>query len=130
MITEVPRPVGERVARKIEHPAFTDLLFASGRSLRLSKYLASCVEPENEVRFSLPVESCGFNSPELLVKSSSGRWLYQTVIGYAAKPRTDRQTHPCVRAEIQDGRLGLACLHLPCALCGTISIVRSAIATM
>ena len=115
MITEVPSPAGERVARKIEHPAFTDLVFASGRSLRLSKFLASYVDPEDEVRFSLPVESDGFNSPELLIKSSSGRCLYQTLIGYAAKPRRDRQAHPYIQAEIPDGRLGFACLHLPCA---------------
>ncbi len=115
MIREVPRPASERVARKIEHPAFTDLVFASGRSLRLSKFLASYVQPEDEVRFSLSLESSGFNSPELLIKSSSGRCLYQTVIGYAGRPRTDRQTHPYVQAEIPDGRLGLACLHLLCA---------------
>ena len=105
----------ETIVRKIEHPAFTDLVFASGRSLRLSKFLASFVEPEDEVRFSLPVESNGFNSPELLIRSSSGRCLYQAVIGYAARPRTDRQAHPYIQAEIPYARLGFACLHLPCA---------------
>ena len=88
-------------------------MFVSGRSLRLSKFLASHVEPEDEVRFALPLETNGFNSPELLIKSSSGRCLYQTLIGYAAKPRTDRQAHPYVQAEIPNGRLGIACLHLP-----------------
>lgn len=115
MIREVPSLPSDRVARKIEYPVFTDIVFASGRSLRLSKFLASYVEPEDEVRFSLPVESGGFNSPELLIKSNSGRCLYQTMIGYAAKPRIDRQAHPYIQAEIPDGRLGFACLHLPCA---------------
>ena len=103
------------VVRKIENATFTDLVFASGRSLRLSKFLASYVESEDEVRFSLPVESAGFNSPEVLIKSNSGRFLYQTVIGYAAKPRIDREAHPYIQAEVPDGRLGFACLHLPCA---------------
>ena len=108
-------PSAETVVRKLANASSTDLVFASGRSLRLSRFLASHVEPEDEVRFSLPFETNGFNSPELLIKSSSGRCLYQTLIGYAAKPRIDRQTHPYVQAEIPDGRLGLACLHLPCA---------------
>src|SRR5882672_2561757 len=47
VIREVPHPASERVARKIEHPVFTDLVFASGKSLRLSKFLASYVEPED-----------------------------------------------------------------------------------
>ena len=109
------RPPAETVVRKLANANSIDVVFASGRSLRLSRFLASCVDPEDEVQFSLPLESSGFNSPELLVKSSSGRCLYQTLIGYAAKPRMDRQTHPYVRAEIPDGRLGLSCLHLPCA---------------
>ena len=109
------RPPAETVVRKLANANLTDLVFASGRSLRLSRFLASLVEPGNEVQFSLPFETNGSNSPELLIKSSSGRCLYQARIGYAAKPRIDRQTHPYVQAEIPDGRLGISCLHLPCA---------------
>ena len=109
-------PPAETVLRKIANANSTDLVFASGKSLRLSRFLASQVGPDDEVRFSLPLESNGFNSPELLIKASSGRCLYQTLIGYAAKPRIDRQTHPYVQAQIPDGRLGFAYLHLPCAV--------------
>ncbi len=110
---ESPQPA-ETVVHKLSNTKSTDLVFASGKSLRLSRFLASLVEPQDEVRFSLPFESNGFNSPELFIKSSSGRCLYQTLIGYAAKPKRDRQTHPYVQAEIPDGRLGVSCLHLPC----------------
>jgi len=108
-------PSAETVVRKLANASSTDLVFASGRSLRLSRFLASLVEPGDEVQFSLPFGANGFSSSELLVKSSSGRCLYQTLIGYAAKPRLDRQTHPYVQAEIPDGRLGFASLHMPCA---------------
>src|SRR5262249_20805812 len=68
----------------------------------------------DQVRFSFPLETNGFHSPELFIRSPSGRCLYQTLIGYAAKPKIDRQTHPYVQTEIRDGRLGFACLHIPC----------------
>ena len=79
------RPPAETVVRKLANANSIDVVFASGRSLRLSRFLASCVDPEDEVQFSLPLESSGFNSPELLTKSSSGHCLYQTMIGYAAE---------------------------------------------
>jgi hypothetical protein len=119
------RPPAETVVRKLATANATDLVFASGKTLRLSRFLASHVEPQDEVRFPLPFETSGFNSPELLIKSSSGRCLYQTLIGYAAKPKKDRQTHPYIQAEIPDGRLGISCLHLPCEAVGTISIIRN-----
>jgi hypothetical protein len=64
----------------------------------------------------LPAAASGFGNPELLIKPASGPCVYQVVIGYAAKPRTDRMAHPYVQAEIPVGRLGFPCLHLPCAV--------------
>ncbi len=116
MDTSKSPPSAETVVRKFANASSIDLVFASGRSLRLSQFLASLVEPGDEVQFSLPFQTNGFNSPELLVKSSCGRCLYQTLIGYAAKPRMDRRTHPYVQAEIPNGRLGFALLHIPCGV--------------
>jgi hypothetical protein len=110
------RPHAETVVRKLEKANSTDLIFASGRSLRVSKYLGGFGSLGDEVRFALPAESGGFCNAELLVKRRSGPCVYQTVIGYAAKPRTDRMAHPYVQAEIPDGRLGFSCVHLPCAV--------------
>jgi hypothetical protein len=53
--------------------------------------------------------------PELLIKRSTGPFLYQTSIGYAAKPKADRFQHAFVSAEICNSRLGFNSLHLTCA---------------
>jgi hypothetical protein len=106
----------ETVVQKQENTNSTDLVFASGRSLRVSIYLASFISQGDQIHFALPVESRGCGNPELLIKPGSGHCVYQAVIGYAAKPRTDKMAHPYVQADIPDGHLGFSCLHLPCAV--------------
>jgi hypothetical protein len=69
------RPHAETVVRKLEKANSADLVFASGRSMRVSKYLGGFVSQGDEVRFALPAESGGFGNPELLIKPASGPCL-------------------------------------------------------
>ena len=55
------------------------------------------------------------STPELLIRRTARDCLYQTSIGYVARPKTNRLQHPFASAAVSDSRLGLTCLHLPCA---------------
>ena len=105
---------GEVVAGKRPQPGGIECLFTSGRSLRVSTFLGEHINPGDEIQFSMP-EGGAPMSPELLIKHSTGRFLYQTCLGYAAKPKSDRFQEAFVSAEICNGRLGFNSLHLTCA---------------
>src|SRR2546426_5685836 len=105
---------GEVVAGKRPQPGGIECLFTSGRSLRVSTFLGEHISLGDEIQFSIPEGGVPM-SPELLIKHGTGRFLYQTCLGYAAKPKSDRFQHAFVLAEICNGRLGFNNLHLTCA---------------
>src|SRR5207247_1163520 len=88
-----PHPVaarrGEVVASKRPEPGVVECLFTSGRNLRVSNFLGEHINPGDAIQFSMP-ESRTPMFPELLIKRCTGPFLYQTSIGYAAKPKADR----------------------------------------
>lgn len=88
--------------------------FASGASLRISASLGASVRPGDEIQFSLPSRDSRL-TPELLIRRTARDCLYQTLIGYVARPKTNRLQHLFASAAVSDSRLGLTCLHLPCA---------------
>jgi len=101
------------VASKRPECGGVECLFTSGRSLRVSNFLGEHIRLGDEIQFSMP-EGGTPTSPELLIKRRAGPFLYQTLIGYAAKPKSDRCQHTFVSAEICNGRLGFNSLHLTC----------------
>jgi len=88
--------------------------FASGGSVRISNFLEAHVRPGDEIQFSLP-DGDSPQAPELLIRRTARDTLYQTSIGYVARPKSGRFQQTFASAAIRDGRLGFTCLHLPCA---------------
>ena len=105
----------EVVAGKHELPDAVEITFASRRELRVSHFLAGQIGIGDEIRFSLPYEGQAPAAPELLIKQGAGASLYQVLIGYATKPKSDKFHHHYVQVEISGGGLGFAGLHLTCA---------------
>jgi hypothetical protein len=79
----------------------------------VSTFLGEHISPGDEIHFSMP-EGGTPMSPELLIKRRARPFLYQTLLGYAAKPKGDRFQHAFVSAETCNGRLGFSSLHLTC----------------
>lgn len=105
----------ETVVQKRQQSGSIEVVFTSGRSLLLSKFLAASVDPEDKVNFSLPSGEGVPSAPELLIQRATGAYLYQASIGYVTKPKIDQFKHPYVHAEIAGGALGFSGLHLTCA---------------
>jgi hypothetical protein len=99
----------ERIANKVH------LKFARGRRLLVSEFLGCRVGRGDEVQFAVPHEVSGSSGPELLIKRSSGGFLYQATLQSASIPKVDRHSRPYVPALILDGTLELSRVHLPCA---------------
>ena len=106
---------GEIVTQKRQESGAVEITFASGRSLRLSNFLAAYVATGDEIKFALSCDGKAPTAPELLIKGGTGTYLYQASIGYAAQPKTDKFHHPYVHVEIAVGALGFTGLHLTCA---------------
>src|SRR5437867_4460899 len=106
---------GDTVTQKRQLSGAIEITFASGRSLRLSNFLAAYVDTGDQIKFALPCNGQAPTAPELLIKHGTGTYLYQASIGYATKPKIDKFHHPYVHAEIAGGALGLIGLHLTCA---------------
>jgi hypothetical protein len=106
---------GEIVTQERQQSGATEITFASGRSLLVSNFLGTYVDPGDEIKFALPCTGETLSSPELLIKRVTGPCVYQTSVRYAARPKTDKIHHPYVHVEIAGGTLGFTALHLPCA---------------
>lgn len=106
---------GELITQKFQQSDAVEITLASGRNLRLSNFLATYVAIGDEIKFALPRNGQAPTAPELLIKRSTGTFLYQAPIGYATKPKTDKFRRPYVHAETAGGTLGLTGLHLTCA---------------
>ena len=106
---------GEIVTQKRQQFGVVEITFASGRSLLVSNFLGTYVDPGDEIKLALPCSGETLSTSELLIKRLTGACVYQTSVGYAAKPKTDKVHHPYVHVEIAGGTLGFTALHLPCA---------------
>ncbi|MCI0620327.1 MAG: hypothetical protein L0387_01405 [Acidobacteria bacterium] len=104
----------EVVVGKRRETGSMECAFAGGGSLRISSFLGAHVNPGDEIQFSLPDGDSPL-TPELLIRRTARDCLYQTSIGYVARPKTNRLQHAFASAAISDGRLGFTCLHLPCS---------------
>jgi hypothetical protein len=106
---------GEIVTQKRQQSGAVEIAFASGRSLRVSNFLGTIIDSGDKIKFALPGALEAPANPELLIKRSTGVYVYQASVGYAAKPKTDKFHHPYVHVEIAGGALGFTALHLTCA---------------
>lgn len=106
---------GELITQKFQQSDAVEITLASGRNLRLSNFLDTYVAIGDEIKFALPRNGQAPTAPELLIKRSTGTFLYQAPIGYATKPKTDKFRRPYVYVETAGGTLGLTGLHLTCA---------------
>ena len=104
----------EVVVGKRYEAGSVECTFASGGSLRISNSLGAHVRPGDEIQFSLPNDDSPLK-PELLIKRTARDCLYQTSIGYVARPKTDRLQQAFASAAVNGGRSGFTCLHLPCS---------------
>ncbi|MCI0421961.1 MAG: hypothetical protein L0312_22490 [Acidobacteria bacterium] len=104
----------EVVVGKRYEAGSVECTFAGGGSLRISASLGAHVNPGDEIQFSLP-DGDSAQAPELLIRRGAREYLYQTSIGYVARPKSGRFEQTFALAAIRDGRLGLTCLHLPCS---------------
>jgi len=116
MSTPAPILVRKRevVVSKSHEGGCVDCTFASRGSLRISTSLGAHVRPGDEIQFSLP-DGDSRLTPELLIRQTAKECLYQTSIGYVSRPKTNRLQQAFASAAVSDGRLGLTCLHFPCA---------------
>jgi hypothetical protein len=88
-------------------------LFSDDNSLTLSRFLASFINPADQIEFD---PTTADPARELRVLPASGRRpreLYLASIGYVTQPRADKRNDYFLRAEIAGSCLGVKHIHLP-----------------
>ena len=108
-----PAPVVcQRVTRLQPDGPAIRCLFSDDRSLPLSRFLASFINPADQIEFDpTAAEPAG----EFRLLQASGRRqqeIYFASIGYVTQPKADRCNEYFVGAEIAGGRLGVKRIHL------------------
>ena len=109
-----PTPVVcQRVARlQPDGPAIM-CLFSEGNSLKLSRFLASFINPADQIEFDPTAEDPAREFRLLQASGRRPRELYFASIGYVTQPKADTHNGYFVRAEVAGGRLGVKRIHLP-----------------
>jgi hypothetical protein len=110
-----PAPVVcQRVTRLQADGSAIRCLFSEDKSLTLSRFLGSFINPTDQIEFD---PTAADPARELRVLQASERRpgeLYFASIGYVTQPKADKRNEYFVRAEIVDARLGVKRIHLPC----------------
>ena len=91
-------------------------ILASGEQLTFSRLIGDQIRPGDEITFVAGADPVAV-ATEVYVSRATGRrraGIYQTRIGYAAQPKTDKRNDLYVRAEVSQGNLGISAIHLPC----------------
>ena len=89
-------------------------ILRDGGRILVSNFLTAHIRPGDQIAVPLVLDTPEARTEIYLRKSSARHDLYQTFIGYAAQPRSDKRDQLYVRAEVPQGRLGISALHLPC----------------
>src|SRR5436305_143283 len=109
-----PAPVVcQRVTRLQADGSAIRCLFSDDKSLTLSRFLGSFINPSDQIEYDPTVAD---PARELRVQQASERCpreLYFASIGYVTQPKADKRNEYFVRAEIVDARLGVKRIHLP-----------------
>jgi hypothetical protein len=88
-------------------------LFSEGNSLKLSRFLASFINPADQIEFDPTAEDPARDFRLLHASGRHPRELYFASIGYVTQPKADTRNGYFVRAEVAGGRLGVKRIHLP-----------------
>src|SRR5580700_4507123 len=108
-----PAPVVcQRVTRLQPDGPAIRCLFSDDRSLPLSRFLASFINPADQIEFD-PTAAEPAGEFRLLQASGRQQEIYFASIGYVTQPKADKRNEYFVRAEISGGRLGVKRIHLP-----------------
>jgi hypothetical protein len=109
-----PTPVVcQRVARlQPDGPAIM-CLFSEGNSLKLSRFLASFINPADQIEFDPTAEDPAREFRLLQASGRRPRELDFASIGYVTQPKADTHNGYFVRAEVAGGRLSIL-LNYPC----------------
>ncbi|MGB8890419.1 MAG: hypothetical protein WCC87_27075 [Candidatus Korobacteraceae bacterium] len=106
----------ERVAKVDVQDRSATCVLANQTKLFLSRALAKAVAVGDAITFPIPESDAV--GPEILVakKFVAGRirYLYQAPIGYVGQPKQDNRGQHFVSAEVQQGKLGIGSIFLPC----------------
>jgi hypothetical protein len=109
-----PAPVVcQRVTRLQADGSAIRCLFSEDKSLTLSRFLGSFINPTDQIEFD---PTAADPARELRVRQTSERRpreLYFASIGYVTQPKADKRKEYFLRAEIVDARLGVKRIHLP-----------------
>jgi hypothetical protein len=116
--TNPPLNVCQRlVLRTNPRGSKTECVFADGTAILVSNFLASLIHVRDELRFPLELEAADASTQIYVRKTNPkerGRDVFQAEIGYATRPRKDKQGNLFVSAEVVGGRLGIGAIHLRC----------------
>jgi hypothetical protein len=88
-------------------------LFSEGNSLKLSRFLASFINPADQIEFDPTAEDPAREFRLLQASGRRPRELHFASIGYVTQPKADTRNGYFVRAEVAGGRLGVKRIHLP-----------------
>ena len=105
------------VLRTSSRGAKTECVFTDGTSILLSHFLASFVQPGDEVRFPLAHEMAAVKVEIQICKATritGRREIFQAAIGYATQPRKDKRGNFYHLAEIVSPSLGISTVQLRC----------------
>lgn len=106
-----------RVVQVRSEAGRTACLLRHGSRVLVSPLLGAHIQPGDEIEFPVAVEPGGPGTEVYVRKASRSprsHDAYQAPIGYAAQPKADGREQLYVRAEVSEGRLGIAALHFPC----------------
>jgi len=93
-------------------------VLANSSKILVSAILARHIRVGDEITF--PVPGGGATGAEIYVRkthsSAIDRCLYQAPVGYVTHPKPDKRQQHFVSAQVQDGRLGISAVILPCEI--------------
>ena len=109
-----PAPVVcQRVTRLQPDGPAIRCLFSDDRSLPLSHFLASFINPADQIEFDPTAADPAREFRLLQASRRRQQEFYFASIGYVTQPKADKRNEYFVRAEIAGGCLGVKRIHIP-----------------
>jgi hypothetical protein len=109
----LPAPmVCQRVTRLQADGSAIRCLLSEDKSLTLSRFLGSFINPTDQIEFDPTVADPARELRVLQASERRPRELYFAPIGYVTQPTADKRNEYFVRADIVDARLGVKRIHL------------------
>jgi hypothetical protein len=103
-----------KVARLEPEGTSTACILSDSGTILVSNFLAAHIRADDQIDVPLILDAPAARTEVYIHKTSGRHDLYQAFIGYAAQPKSDKREQLYVRAEVPQGRLGIAALYFPC----------------